>query len=146
VGQTLTEVREARGDEERRAVFALRHEVFVEEQGVPLDLELDEHDDDALHLVALDGDRIVGTCRVVAANDHAKFGRLVVARDARGRGVGSALLGESERRARTGGATRMTLAAQTSAVGLYERAGYSAVGDVFLDAGIEHVTMEKALA
>jgi predicted GNAT family N-acyltransferase len=142
----VLEVREARGDQERRALFALRHEVFVEEQGVPLDLELDEHDERALHLVALDGDRIVGTCRVVDASTHAKFGRLVVARDARGRGVGRALLDESERRARAAGAQRMTLAAQTSAVGLYERAGYGAVGDVFLDAGIEHLTMEKSLA
>jgi predicted GNAT family N-acyltransferase len=138
----MTEVREARGDEERSAVFELRHEVFVQEQGVPLDLELDEHDDDALHLVALDGERIVGTCRVVGA----KFGRLVVARDARGRGIGSALLEESEDRVRAQGHARMTLDAQTSAVGLYERAGYTAVGDVFVDAGIEHVTMEKSLA
>jgi predicted GNAT family N-acyltransferase len=138
----VTEVREARGDEERRAVFALRHEVFVEEQGVPLDLELDEHDDDALHLIALDGGRILGTCRLAGA----KFGRLVVARDARGRGIGSALLEQCEQHARAQGHSRMTLDAQTSAVGLYERAGYTKVGDVFLDAGIEHVTMEKALA
>lgn len=140
------EVREARGDTERRAALALRHEVFVDEQGVPVELEIDEHDDAALHLVALDGDRLVGTCRVVRDGDRAKFGRLVVARAARGSGIGSALLGEAERHARAAGATRMVLAAQTSAVGLYERAGYSARGEVFLDAGIEHMTMEKPLA
>jgi len=142
-------VREARDEAERRAAFALRHEVFVGEQGVPAELELDEHDDAALHLVALDGDRLVGTCRVVMGSPpdpRAKFGRLVVARDARGAGVGSALLAEAERRARADGARQMVLTAQFAAMGLYERAGYTARGDVFMDAGIEHMTMEKPLA
>ena len=142
----MIEIREARDAPEREALLALRHAVFVEEQGVPLDLEIDEHDEEAVHLVALDGDRIVGTCRVLQAGDQAKFGRLVVAADARGRGIGAALLDEAERRARAMGAARMILAAQTSAVGLYDRAGYTARGEVYLDAGIEHVTMEKPLA
>jgi predicted GNAT family N-acyltransferase len=146
VGQTLTEVREARGDAERQALLALRHEVFVEEQGVPLDLEIDEHDEQAVHLVAVDGGRIIGTCRILMAGDRAKFGRLVVARAQRGSGIGRALLDAAERMALQLGAEQMVLAAQTSAMGLYERAGYAARGEVFLDAGIEHVTMEKALA
>ena len=142
----MTEVREARGAAERQALLALRHEVFVEEQGVPRELEIDEHDESALQLVAFEEGRLIGTCRVLEDGDQAKFGRLVVARSARGRGIGAALLGEAERRARALGCERMVLAAQTSAVGLYERAGYTARGDVFLDAGIEHMTMEKALA
>jgi predicted GNAT family N-acyltransferase len=142
----VIEVREARGDAERAAALALRHEVFVEEQGVPVELEVDEHDDDALHLVALDQDRLVGTCRVVRDGARAKFGRLVVARDARGAGIGRALLDYAERRSRAGGTQEMVLTAQVAAMGLYERAGYTARGEVFLDAGIEHMTMEKALA
>jgi predicted GNAT family N-acyltransferase len=142
----VIEVREVRDDAERDAAFALRHEVFVHEQGVPTDLELDAYDEAAVHLIALEDGRIVGTCRLVHADDRAKFGRLVVAREARGGGIGSALLGEAERRARADGAKLIVLAAQTTAMGLYERAGYVARGDVFLDAGIEHVTMEKALA
>jgi predicted GNAT family N-acyltransferase len=142
----VIELREARDEGERDALLALRHEVFVEEQGVPLELEIDEHDEVAVHIVALEDGRIVGTCRVLPSGRQAKFGRLVVARDARGRGIGAALLAEAERRARAMGADRMVLAAQTSAMGLYERAGYSARGDVYLDAGIEHMTMEKPLA
>jgi predicted GNAT family N-acyltransferase len=142
----VIEIREAHDAQERVMLLALRHEVFVEEQGVPLDLEIDEHDEEAVHLVALDGDRIVGTCRVLLAGDAAKFGRLVVAREARGRGIGAALLADAERRARAMGAGRMVLAAQTSAIGLYDRAGYTARGEVYLDAGIEHMTMEKPLA
>jgi predicted GNAT family N-acyltransferase len=142
----VIEVREARGDAELAAALALRHEVFVDEQGVPAELEIDRHDETALHLVALQEGRIVGTCRVVRDDARAKFGRLVVARAARGAGIGSALLREAERRARAQGAQHMVLTAQLAAMGLYERAGYTARGDVFLDAGIEHMTMEKALA
>jgi predicted GNAT family N-acyltransferase len=142
----VIEIREASDADERQGLLALRHEVFVSEQGVPLDLEIDEHDETALHIVALDDGELVGTCRLLQAGDQGKFGRLVVARRARGRGIGAALLEEAERRARGMGCDRMVLAAQTSAMGLYERAGYTARGDVYLDAGIEHMTMEKALA
>jgi predicted GNAT family N-acyltransferase len=142
----VIEVREARDEGEREALLALRHDVFVQEQGVPLELEIDEDDEVAVHIVAFDADTLVGTCRVLQSGSQAKFGRLVVARDARGRGIGAALLAEAERRARAMGCDRMVLAAQTSAMGLYERAGYAARGDVFLDAGIEHMTMEKPLA
>ena len=142
----MIEVRDARDDGELAALLALRHKVFVEEQGVPRELEIDEDDETAVHIVALEDGALVGTCRVLKADERAKFGRLVVARAARGRGIGAALLAEAERRARTMGCERMVLAAQTSAMGLYERAGYTARGEVYLDAGIEHVTMEKPLA
>jgi predicted GNAT family N-acyltransferase len=142
----VIEIREARNADELEALLTLRHDVFVTEQGVPLDLEIDEYDQTATHIVAVDDGELVGTCRVLQAGSQAKFGRLVVARRARGRGVGAALLAESERRALEMGCDRMVLAAQTSAMGLYERAGYTTRGGVFLDAGIEHTTMEKALA
>jgi predicted GNAT family N-acyltransferase len=142
----VIEVREARDAAEREALLALRHEVFVGEQGVPRELEIDEHDERAVHMVAFEDGQLVGTCRVLQAGSQAKFGRLVVARAARGRGIGAALLAAAERRAREMGCHQMVLAAQTSAMGLYERAGYTARGEVYLDAGIEHMTMEKPLA
>jgi predicted GNAT family N-acyltransferase len=141
----MSEVRPARDAGEVRAALALRHEVFVVEQGVPLEEEYDRHDETALHLVALDAGRVVATCRLVAAGDTAKLGRMAVAAAARGRGIASALLAEAEARARAAGARRIALAAQTTVVALYERAGYSAYGEPFADAGIEHVMMEKPL-
>jgi predicted GNAT family N-acyltransferase len=129
-----------------RAALALRNEVFVGEQGVPLDEEVDERDAGALHLVAVRDGSVVGTCRLVAAGDTVRLGRMAVAREARGRGVAAMLLAEADARALGLGARRMALGAQTAATGLYERAGYRASGERFLDAGIEHVMMEKRLA
>ena len=142
----MTEVRAARGDEELAAAFALRRAVFVQEQGVPLDEELDDRDADALHLVALDGADVVGTCRLLDDGDALKLGRMAVAARARRRGIAGRLLEEAEARARARGLARIRLSSQIGARMVYERAGYLAYGGPFLDAGIEHVMMEKALA
>jgi predicted GNAT family N-acyltransferase len=141
----MTEVRPARHAAEVRAALALRHAVFVLEQRVPLDEEIDEDDDRALHLVAVDDGRVVGTCRLVAEGDTVKLGRLAVASTFRGRGLASRMVAESEARARELGAARIALAAQTEALGLYSRFGYTAYGERFMDAGIEHQMMEKRL-
>jgi predicted GNAT family N-acyltransferase len=141
----MTEVRPARDAGEVRAALALRHEVFVVEQRVPIEEEVDRHDDTALHLVAVDGGRVVATCRLVEDGPTAKLGRMAVAVAARRRGLASALLAEAEARARALGATRIVLAAQTGALALYERAGYAGYGERFLDAGIEHLMMDKPL-
>ena len=140
----MTEVRPARDADEVRAALALRHEVFVVEQGVPLEEEIDEHDEtDALHLVAVDDGRVVATCRLVAEGDTMRLGRVAVAPAARRRGIASRLLAEGEARAGDLGAERIALAAQTDALPLYERAGYAPYGERFIDAGIEHQMMEK---
>jgi predicted GNAT family N-acyltransferase len=141
----MTEVRPARDADEVRAALELRHEVFVVEQRVPLEEEVDEHDGSALHLVAVEGDRVVATCRIVMEDATAKLGRVAVAASARRRGIASRLIDASEGHARTLGAERIALAAQTGALALYERAGYTPYGDRFPDAGIEHLMMEKRL-
>lgn len=140
------EIREAQTPEELRAAFDLRFEVFCDEQGVPVEMELDEHDADALHLVAVEDGTVLATCRLLLVDDIVKFGRLVVAQSARRRGIAADMLAESEQRAREMGATRMWLSAQTYAQPLYEQAGYIAYGDLYDDAGIEHVSMELRLA
>jgi predicted GNAT family N-acyltransferase len=142
----VTEVRPARGRAELAAALALRHAVFVVEQHVPMAEEQDDRDRDALHLVAVEDGRVVATCRLVRDGDTVKLGRMAVAPGARRRGIASALLAESETRARAIGARRIALAAQTAALALYERAGYTARGGRFLDAGIEHVMMDRRLA
>jgi predicted GNAT family N-acyltransferase len=138
-------VRPARDEAEIGAALQLRATVFCEEQGVPLEADRDGLDDDALHVVAIDGGELLGACRVVLHGTSARFGRLCVRRDARGRGLARALLDEAERQARAAGAERMTLHAQTGALGLYRRAGYEGEGEPFDEEGIEHLRMSRSL-
>lgn len=139
-------IREAR-PEEMDAVFALRRAVFVGEQGVPEDEEMDAEDATATHLVAVVGDEVVGTCRLLPGRTgRLRLGRMAVAPHARGAGLAGAMLDDAAGRALAGGFHTIVLHAQVQALGLYERAGYEPRGDVFMDAGIEHRTMERRLA
>jgi ElaA protein len=139
-------VREARTHHEIEAALRLRRRVFCVEQGVDPAADQDGLDDEALHVLALDGARVVGTCRLLVSDRVARLGRLAVEPDLRGHGAGTALLAEAERIARAAGADTVRLHAQLAALGLYRRAGYEPEGDVFLEEGIEHQTMYRALA
>ena len=140
-------MRKARTEDEVEAALRLRHEVFCGEQGVAAAAEQDGLDGQALHVVAIaDGGQLVGTCRVLVDDAVGRLGRMAVISAERGRGMGAAILVEAERVAGSAGARRMRLHAQLAARGLYERAGYRPQGEVFLEEGIEHVTMEKPLA
>jgi predicted GNAT family N-acyltransferase len=142
----LIEVRPTRDEAEVAAALALREEVFCGEQGVSLAEERDGRDEEALHLVVVDDGVVVGTCRLLVEGATVKLGRMAVSRTRRGLGLARALITEAEARARALGGERIVLAAQLSAQPLYDRAGYAAFGEVFLDAGIEHVMMAKALS
>jgi predicted GNAT family N-acyltransferase len=141
----VTEVRPARDQSEIDAALALRYEVFCVEQGVTLEEERDGLDGESLHLVVVDDGKIVGTCRLLLVGSEVKLGRMAVAASHRGRGLAAVLLVEADARSHELRAERIALAAQLTAQALYERAGYAPYGDVFLDAGIEHVMMGKAL-
>jgi predicted GNAT family N-acyltransferase len=141
----MTEVRPARDAGEVAAAMALRRAVFCDEQGVSLADELDGRDAEALHLVVVQDGAVVATCRLLADGAKVKLARMAVARSTRGRGLAGALLAEAERRAPALGAQRIALDAQLGARAIYERGGYRACGDVFLDAGIEHIAMVKDL-
>jgi predicted GNAT family N-acyltransferase len=140
------EIRRAADTTERDAAIALRHRVFCEEQGVPEADEVDGRDGDGLHLVALDGGAIVATCRLVFVGATAQFSRLAVEPTHRRRGIASAMLDAAEAEAHAAGARRMVLHAQTYAEALYRTHGYQPRGGRFVEARIEHVAMEKALA
>ena len=122
--------------------LALRRRVFVHEQHVPPELEFDEYDLSATHIVAvLDGD-VVGCLRIVFLDEHAKFGRVVVAASARGRGIASAMMRHAMEVARARGETRFYLTAQSDKLALYEKLGFVAFGDEFDDAGMPHFAMK----
>jgi predicted GNAT family N-acyltransferase len=131
--------------EELDAALELRETVFCGEQGVSLEADRDGRDHEATHIVAVDNGRVIGTCRLLFRGTVARLGRLAVVPEERGRGVAGAILRESDRVSREHGANRIALHAQTYALGLYEREGYSERGRRFVEEGIEHVAMEKLL-
>ena len=139
-------MRATRTQAEVEAAMRLRRRVFCDEQGVALEAEQDGRDDEAVHLIVLEHGRLVGTCRLLMDGGAARLGRMAVEPERRGAGVGGALLREADRVAAAAGTARIRLHAQTYARGVYDRAGYEALGEPFLEEGIEHVTMEKHLA
>ncbi|MEE2038514.1 GNAT family N-acetyltransferase [Nocardiopsis sp. CT-R113] len=143
---TTTEIRLARNERDRAAVFVIRGAVFVSEQQVPVEEEWDERDSAADHFLALGDGVPVGTVRLVDQGDGAGLlGRLAVLPKGRGNGTGALLVRAVEDRARERGLARVELHAQTHALGFYARLGYTAHGDEFLDAGIPHLHMVRDL-
>jgi ElaA protein len=121
-------------------------EVFVEEQRVPPEEEMDELDATASHVLAtLDGEP-VGTGRLIVSDEAtAKVGRMAVLRAFRGRGVGSVILAALLALAVQRGIHTVRLSAQLHAIPFYERFGFEAQGAVFLEAGIKHRMMQRPL-
>jgi len=124
-------------------VLEIRHEVFCREQGVPEREELDGRDREAVHLVAISGQHVLATCRLLFVGPTVQFSRLAVRTSARRRGIATALLQLADDEARAAGARRLVLHAQTYARSLYESVGYEPRGRLFMEAGIEHIAMEK---
>lgn len=122
----------------------LRESVFVVEQGVPLELEYDGLDPTCEHVLAMSpAGRVIGTGRLLP---DGRIGRMAVAADWRGHGVGRALLRHLIRRARERGMDAVELHAQCTAVDFYRAAGFQAFGPVFDDAGIPHQRMRLVLS
>lgn len=124
--------------------LAVRFDVFVEEQGVPADLEVDEYEDESLHFVAYDGDENpVGAARLREyESDVGKVERVAVLEDRRGGGWGDALMDAVEDAARER-FDELYLHAQLPAAGFYDRRDYQREGDEFEEADIPHVAMRK---
>ncbi|TYL40028.1 GNAT family N-acetyltransferase [Natronococcus pandeyae] len=144
----MVEARVAEGDAEREDAFAVRHEVFVEEQGVDEELEYDEHDSDAVHFVAYDGDEAVGAARLRELEDEdgvAKVERVAVLEPRREKGIGRELMAVLEAEAREQGLEELKLHSQTHAAGFYRDLDYEQRGEEFEEAGIPHVEMRKGL-
>ena len=125
---------------------ALRTRVFVDEQGVPPEIEQDAADATAVHVLSRDdAGRVVATGRLLVHGRTAAIGRMAADAAVRGRGHGAAVLAELQRQAVLRGVTEIELHAQVTARGFYERAGYTAVGEEYEEAGIAHVTMRRRL-
>lgn len=134
-------VKRVSGEKELAQAFAIRIKVFVKEQGVPSDIELDDDDRRAIHFLATAGAKAVGTARVVWHRGAAKIGRMAVLKSYRRRGVGRQLLTRAVAVARRLHARRIYLHAQVAVSGFYERQNFRGTGAIFDEAGIAHRKM-----
>jgi predicted GNAT family N-acyltransferase len=127
-------------------LIRLRQVVFVEEQGIPVVLVIDDDDGEALHLIARRGREVVGTARLVSKGTSGKIGRMAVKREVRRQSIGTGLIAFIQKISVEMELAELVLHAQVPAVPFYERLGFSTVGKKFKEAGIPHRKMTLRLA
>jgi predicted GNAT family N-acyltransferase len=128
-----------------RDALDLRRAVFVEEQGVPPEMEVDDEDKEAIHLVATIGERVVATLRITSMGNADRIGRVAVRREFRRKRIASRLVERASRLIAENGGREIMLHAQIQTVDFYRRLGYCEEGEVEMDAGIPHIWMRKRL-
>ena len=138
-------VTRATSDEERSDALSVRRTVFIDEQGVPEELELDGRDDESIQFAAYVDGAAVGAARLREYEGAAKIERVAVLESHRGRGIGAELMEVVESTAREEGYDRAVLHAQVPVVAFYRKLGYEVTSEEFMDAGIPHHEMEKPL-
>jgi predicted GNAT family N-acyltransferase len=126
----------------RTEASRIRMAVFVEEQGVPASIEMDDRDAECVHALAYVEGRAVGTGRLLP-DGH--IGRMAVLKERRASGVGGAILACLVEEARRRGMTEVALSAQTHALGFYRKHGFRELGAIFEEAGIAHQEMRRVL-
>lgn len=131
--------------EDQKLLSAIRRAVFIEEQGVPEELEWDQHDETANHWLAIDDQGQAIGCLRLLKSGH--IGRMAVLKDYRKHGVGRALLKACcDYAEHSLQLFEVFLSAQVTATGFYQKQQFTPTGPVFLDAGIEHISMRKQIA
>ena len=126
--------------------FSVRKKIFVEEQGVPEHVELDEHDSSSHHFIVKDIDQPIGAARLRKIEDTiGKVERVCVLEQYRGKKIGLLIMEKIEEYAKELGVTKLKLNAQSYAIPFYEKLHYTVTSPEFLDAGIPHRAMEKII-
>ncbi|MFC7394100.1 GNAT family N-acetyltransferase [Scopulibacillus cellulosilyticus] len=131
--------------EQSNDALAVRYKVFVEEQNVPEEEEIDQYEEDAIHFVAYDGGTPAGAGRIRIQDQTVKVERICVLNAYRGKKVGQAIMKKIEETSKERGFNQFLLNAQTHAVPFYKRIGYQVTSGEFMDAGIPHVQMKKRI-
>jgi len=126
--------------ENQTPLSLVRKKVFIEEQNVPEELEWDNEDKNCIHVLALDGNKPIGTARM---KEDGHIGRMAVLKEYRNKDIGSSLLQELIEYAQINNYTKLYLHAQVDAISFYEKHGFNVCSNIFMDAGIPHKTMTK---
>ena len=143
IAHTLTptlEIQIVEWQDRQDTLKAIRKSVFIDEQHVPEELEWDGRDTECTQFLATINSTPVATARLTA---EGQIGRMAVLRDFRGMGIGSRLLAAVIEQAKHAGHKKVFLHAQVSVIKFYQQHGFTAYGDVFIDAGIEHRSMRR---
>ncbi len=135
------ELREATTPRDMDAVRSIRMKVFVGEQNVPSDIEMDEYDALASHVLCVLDGKAVGTGRLVRMPDGMKLGRVSILKEHRGNGHGTSIVKWLLGKARDSGARSVYANVQIGAMTFYEKLGFKPEGGIFMEAGIRHIKM-----
>ncbi|MDN3015045.1 GNAT family N-acetyltransferase [Paenibacillus sp. BSR1-1] len=138
-------VKVVQNQKELEDAYSVRKIVFVEEQNVPLEEEIDQYENEATHFVMYQNDSPIGAGRFRIVDGFGKVERICVMKDARKTGAGKAIMNKIEDHASENGLHKLKLNAQTHAIPFYAGLGYEVVSEEFLDAGIPHKTMVKEI-
>lgn len=140
------EIKWLKGAENLSDPYYVRREVFIKEQNIDEDLEWDEKDAEADHIVIYIEGKPVATGRVIADNGQYLLGRIAVLKEYRGRNLGRVLVENMMAKAFEKGAEEIHVHAQTRVRGFYEKLGFEAYGGLYEEAGIEHISMKAVRA
>ncbi len=142
----MLHVKLAQTEQEKELAFDIRKKVFVEEQGIPLHLEIDEFDQTATHFVVLENDEPIAAARIRETESNVgKVERVCVLSAHRRKHLGFLLMNALEEHAKQNGWKKLKLNAQTSAIPFYEKLAFQVNSPEFTDAGIPHRAMEKVI-
>lgn len=122
----------------------IRYEVFVQEQNVPENIEIDERDEVCTHVILRINNNPIGTGRI-DLEKQGKIGRLAIVKEFRNKGYGTLILNKLEEIARQNNLTSVWLNAQKASLNFYLKLGYQIISDEFIEANIIHLTMSKKL-
>ncbi len=124
-----------------KEAIQLRRKVFIEEQGVPEAIELDDRDESACHLVALHPQETCGVMRILLEDNHAKLGRIATHPNYRHQGIGTAMVNQAISFCHIAGIQTISLNSQNYITHFYEKLGFQSAGEPFQEAGIPHIHM-----
>ncbi|RPF52131.1 GNAT family N-acetyltransferase [Aquisalibacillus elongatus] len=137
---------EVKTNQQLEDAYQVRKIVFIEEQDVPPEIEVDEHEDSAIHFVGYKDEKPIAASRMRLVDDYGKLERICVLKEERGKHYGVEIIQEMEQYLKVHKVKKSKLNAQTHAEDFYKKIGYKTVSDEFMDAGIPHVTMVKELS
>lgn len=139
------DIRLVKNEKEYNKIINIRETVFIKEQQVPKEIEMDEFDKESEHFIAYLKNTPIGCARVRKINDYVKLERIAILKNHRGRGYGRDLTNFLINHCKKKGFKEIHLHSQINVSDFYEKLGFKKIGGIFLEADIEHIEMIKTI-